>query len=336
MNWFNEVDNFLPNFREEFLIRYKILKLIDESEMIGRRQIARVLSIQERRVRNEIEDLKDLSLVKQHAMGIEITTLGKNKLDNLLDIYNNLNEINVLAKKLEQLLKIKSVRVVSKDTVSISLSVELMAMLNVYKDMKVIGITGGSSVGLAVDSLPNHFTIGEVTVVPARGSIGTSASHLSNTIVEQFARKTDSKYYSLYTPDILSEYSIEVLKKESGINEAINMVSKIDTLIFGIGRADEMARKRQLDPQYIDDVINNGAKAEAFGYYFNDEGKIIDFVSTVGIDIDHFKSLENLIAIAYGKKKAEAIISVSKINRNMQLITDDECAREIIDHIGGK
>ncbi len=336
MDLFKEMNSFLPNFRDLFLIRYKILKLIGDSQMIGRRQIAKVLSLPERRVRNEIDILKELSLIVQRPMGLEITEFGIKKLDALLSVYNELNEMNVLAKTLEDSLGIKSVRVVSKDAVNFSIAHELISLLSVYDDMKVIGITGGSSVGLAVDSLPDKLHLGDVIIVPARGSIGTNASHLSNTIVEKFARKTGSAYYSLYTPDILSENTIEVLKKESGINEAIGMISTIDTLIFGIGRADEMARKRRLEPKYIDEVIKSGAKAEAFGYYFNDEGKIIDFVSTVGIDIDHFKRLENLIAIAYGRKKAEAIISVSKINRNMQLITDDECAREIIDHIGGK
>ncbi len=336
MNLLNEVNTFLPDFRESFMIRYKILKLISDSQMVGRRQISKLLSLPERRVRNEIEALKELSLIDQHAMGLKITELGRRKLEKLLSIYDELNEINVLAKTVEDYLGIKCVRVVCKDSVNFSIALELMSLLHVYDNMKVIGITGGSSVGLAIESLPNKIDLGDIVVVPARGSIGSSVSYLSNTIVEKFAKKTDSKYYTLYTPDVLSESAIEVLKKESRLNQAIEMVSKIDTLLFGIGRADEMAEKRQLDQKYVKKVLNNGAKAEAFGYYFNSEGQIIDFVSTVGIDIDHFKRLENLIAIAYGKKKAEAIVSVSKINSKMQLITDDECAREIIDYIGGK
>ena len=59
-------------------------------------------------------------------------------------------------------------------------------------------------------------------------------------------------------------------------------------------------------------------------------------ISTIGITLEKFKKLKRLIAIAGGIDKAQAIVSVSKINSNLVLVTDVECAKEIINIIGGK
>ncbi len=336
MNNYNTICQLLPEFKELFLIRYDILKQIKESNLIGRRQISKKLSLQERKVRNEVDNLVNLDLVVQYNNGVSITQKGNELINTLYDVYMKLDDLNILSNKLKNILDISEVMVLNSKSFEFDSSKVLLDMLNKFSDKKIIGITGGSSVGLTISSIPENTCVGDFTVVSARGSIGNNSINLSNTIVETFARKTSNKYYPLYTPDILSEKTIDALRSEIGIKESIVMLNKVDTLIFGIGRADEMGKRRNLEPDFISNILNKGAKAEAFGYYFNSQGEIVDFINTVGIDINHFKKINNLIAIAYSKKKADAIVAVSKVNSRMKLITDDECARQIIKNLGGK
>ncbi len=135
----------------------------------------------------------------------------------------------------------------------------------------------------------------------------------------------------LYTPDSLSKASIDSLMNEPKIREIMNDIEHIDTLIFGVGNAKTMARRRGLKQDVIDTMVEKGAVAEAFGYYFNQEGEIVHEISTIGISLDKCKSLENIIAVAGGVEKAEAIIAISKLNEKLVLITDESVAKLILD-----
>ena len=69
--------------------------------------------------------------------------------------------------------------------------------------------------------------------------------------------------------------------------------------------------------------------AESFGYYFNKDGEIVYEISTIGIDLQIFKNLNHIIAVAGGVEKAEAIIAISKLNPNLVLVTDEQTAKKI-------
>jgi central glycolytic genes regulator len=90
-----------------------------------------------------------------------------------------------------------------------------------------------------------------------------------------------------------------------------------------------MANRRVLAQEEIDDILSKGAVAESFGYYFNKDGEIVHEISTIGIDLDIFKNLKNVIAVAGGVDKADAIIAISKVNPNLVLVTDERTAKKI-------
>ena len=91
----------------------------------------------------------------------------------------------------------------------------------------------------------------------------------------------------------------------------------MDTLVFGMGRADVMASRRNLSQEKIDDIINKGAVAEAFGHYFDINGEEIWEYKTIGLSLDKYKSLQNVIGVAGGEDKAEAIIAIATIRNDI-------------------
>ena len=48
-------------------------------------------------------------------------------------------------------------------------------------------------------------------------------------------------------------------------------------------------------------------------------------------DLETFKNVEESIAIFAGKRKANALIALSNINKNIVLITDEESAQAILE-----
>ena len=151
----------------------------------------------------------------------------------------------------------------------------------------------------------------------------------SNTLAERLANKLGAQYQMLYTQDNLSKASIEELKNEPNIKKILKNITKLDVLLFGIGRASVMANRRVLENEEIEYILSKGAVAESFGYYFNKDGEIVYEISTIGIDLEIFKGLKHVIAVAGGVDKTEAIIAISKLNPNLVLVTDEQTAKKI-------
>ena len=107
---------------------------------------------------------------------------------------------------------------------------------------------------------------------------------------------------------------------------------QIDILIFGIGRADVMAKWRQMPQEKVEKLINEHAVAETFGYFLNIQGEIVCPSSSVGISVEEYLGIANIIAIAGGKDKSSAIQAACKIRKDLILITDESAAVEILEN----
>jgi central glycolytic genes regulator len=91
-----------------------------------------------------------------------------------------------------------------------------------------------------------------------------------------------------------------------------------------------MAERRRTSEQDFNKIEKGNAVGGAFGYYFDQEGKIIHKVQTVGIQIDDIAEMSNVMAVAGGASKAKAIKAYLKQSLDSVLITDEGAANELI------
>jgi central glycolytic genes regulator len=160
--------------------------------------------------------------------------------------------------------------------------------------------------------------------------MGRDVDTQANTLVSKLARKVGANYKLMHVPDNVSHEALEMMRNEPDIKEITNYISMADILIFGIGRADEMSRRRGLSDEKTQELLEKGAVAEAFGYYFDKNGEIIYITPTMGLNFNDVTSIRNVIAVAGGKNKAHAIIATKTRNNSEVLITDEGAAKEII------
>ncbi len=325
----------VPESRELLQRRLEILNLVKIKGIVGRKLISQDLEISERQIRNEAYILADLGLITQNSTGLSITQKGIELLRDFSSFLESFDSLKMLEVRLKEILKIKDVVVIKNGSDQEKLLTEssIRKLSKMLKNTKVLGITGGSSVASIVRAYPEKFA--NVEVVAARGSIGSSTHDQANTVGSILAGKLGAKFYPLFTPDTLSSPLLNSIKDDPIMVQTLNKISMIDTLVFGIGRSDVMAKMRHVDEKYLEMLQKNNAIAESFGYYFNDNGQVIDQISSFGISIERYKSLERILALAYSKEKARAIIAVSHINHNLTLVTDESCAKEIIRITGG-
>jgi len=326
----------VPELIELLEKRYTILRTIYFNQPIGRRALALLLNTGERIVRTEVNFLKNQGLVDINTMGMSITADGENIIDTLKGFIHELKGLSSIENIIKQGLEIEKVIVVPGDIDSDPLVLKEMGRVganyvkNLICDNQIIALTGGSSVAELVNNMHRISHKSNILVVPARGGMGRVVETQANTITANLANKLNASYRLLHVPDVMSKETLETILNEPGIREILYSIEKTNLLIYGIGRADEMSRRRGLSDQEVESLKKKGAVAEAFGYYFDKQGNIVERTSTIGVKFEDVKNIDRIVAIAGGRDKAEAIIATKTHNKHSVLITDEGAAREIV------
>lgn len=316
--------------------RYYILRNVLVWQPIGRRLLAGKLQIGERIVRKEISFLQKQDLLEVNAGGMLVTPKGKEVIHQLKESIYQLRGIRHLQEALQKKLGLKKVIVVSgnleeEEYVLNDLGkVAAVLLQQTLEAGMVLGVTGGSTMAAVADNLSPLKKVEDITVVPARGGFGREVEKQANTVVSQIARKLGAKYFLLHASDNLSKEALKSVLNDPAIKKVINTIKTTQCLVFGIGRADEMAIRREFSKEQINMLKKQRAVAESFGYYFTREGSIVHEIETLGINFSDFIKIQNTIGVAGGAKKAEAIYTIAKLKPHMMLVTDEAAAMEIM------
>lgn len=326
----------VPEITELIERRYSILKSIYYRQPVGRRTISEELKIGERIVRSEVNFLKDQSLIHINAEGMSTTKQGEEIIDKLNKFIFELKGLSDVENKIKEKIGLSNVIIVPGDMDSDSLvSTDLGRTAGEYikgilKNGSIVALTGGTTVKEVVDNFPKASGYKNIMVVPARGGVGKSVETQANTLAANLAEKLGGSYKLLHSPDNLSKEAMDAILKEKEVKEVLDVIENTQILIHGIGRMDKMASRRGLSQCEIENLFNLGAVGEAFGYYFDKQGRIVHSTLTIGIKNETLKKINILVAVAGGSNKAEAILSVIKNNNKIILVTDEGAAREIL------
>lgn len=322
--------------------RYTILKQIYLNGTIGRRSLANVLDMSERVVRSETEILKEQGLIDVATSGMKVTEDGIELLENLSDIMDEIMGLSTLEDKLKKLLGIKKVILVPGDyeqNKSVLVDVSKSAadyFIKILREDDVVSVTGGTTLLEFSKNIKDDKIFSDVTVVPARGSVGTNVETQSNNIVANISKSLHSKYELLNLPDKLCKESMNLLTQEPEIKKTLDLLHKSNIVVFGVGRADEMLVRRNTPEEKSEMILKKDAIGESFGYYFNRDGKIVYKLNTIGIDLETVNKARDVITIFAGAKKAEAFLAISKIiKENLVLVTDEVSGKRLLELING-
>ena len=326
-----------PDALKTIQTRYEILKNIQINQPLGRRAISLNLGLRERTVRCEVEKLKELKLLTVDNMGMYVTDEAKKLLKKLEEPYYDIKGIGELTKLLQEKLQIAKIFVVPGDSETnhdVLLEMGKVAskiLLESISGKVIVGVTGGSTMAYVSEMIFSEKRYSDVTIIPARGGLGTEMTDQANSVAENIGKSLGADYRMLHIPDGLDQKALKAVSTNPEIKEVLQMINQMNILLFGIGRADVLARRRRLPENKINSLLEDGAVAEAFGHYFNIDGQDIWEYKTVGISLDSYKKLKTVIGVAGGKNKAQAIIAVSSIRKDIILVIDEAVGIKILE-----
>ncbi|SEU22778.1 sugar-binding transcriptional regulator [Paenibacillus sp. NFR01] len=324
----------LPDLMETLKRRYTILHQIMLSDIIGRRTLAASLDMTERVLRAETDLLKSQGLIEIESVGMRISPAGRGLLDMLEPVAKSLFGLDELEEKIRTAYGLSKVIVVPGDCESSAFTKRELgragarALLGVMREGDTVAVTGGTTLAEMADQLtpPISPSYKDAWIVPARGGLGESMEIQANTIASTMAKRIGANYRLLHVPDLLSEDAYQSLALDSNIGEIVRLIRSSRIIVHGIGDAMEMTRRRKLDELTTADIQGDGAVAESFGYYFNEEGKVVHTMLTMGLRLEDILRTEVVIGIAGGGRKAKAIHAMLRFGQEDILVTDEAAA----------
>lgn len=326
----------LPDLLETMRNRYEILRHLQLMQPVGRRSLASALGYTERILRSEVEFLQEQGLIRVESVGMQLTAAGAGLVVDMEPLIKDLFGLTELERQLHACLGLKRVVIVPGDADRSDWVKQEMGragarlLKQLARPNQVIAVGGGTTVAAVADMMTASPGLKESTFVPARGGLGEAVELEANYIASLMAQKSGGRYRLLHVPDQLSGDAYDTLIREPHIQEVLELVRSARIVVYGIGDAQAMATRRKSTPHQLERLKQEGAVGEAFGYYFNREGKIVYRGRSIGLHVDDLERVEFTLAVAGGTSKAEAVAAICPVVGKDILITDEAAAREIL------
>lgn len=331
----------LPEMPEMLFKRHGILNAIRHEGPVGRRSLVGREGLSEREVRAVCDLLRKQGLITAETSGMKVTTEGENVLRTLQSLIRQWIGLEELGTELGRELGIQKVMVVPAEDED-DLTKRRVAraacayMATVLKEDSIVAVTGGSTVAALAEEAADAGLPEGIRFIAARGGTSGDVTAQANMIAASLATATGGAWTPFHLPEMLSQTSIGSLMEEPSVLEAMALYDRTDCVVHGIGEALELAQRRGGDEDVLAKLSEEGAVAEAFGFYIGRDGRIIHKVPTIGLSRDQISRVPHPIAMAAGEEKALPILAYMKqAPPRTVLVTDEAAAREMLRLAGG-
>ncbi|AEV94847.1 sugar-binding transcriptional regulator [Pediococcus claussenii] len=332
------LESIVPEMVDGFLRRYDILRAIAPLEPVGRRVLADRVHLSERVLRTETDTLRSQGLIISSQTGMSLTEDGRKVEEGLEGLANQLWGLKSREDQLASKLGIEQCIIVRGNsdrqwgvTQQLGFSLNEALAKCCRKGNNTIVVMGGSTMAAVAAGLTTALSRGRgLLFVPGRGGMGESVRRQANSVAATMASQTGGQSRSLYIPEQLSEDTYHPLLNEPSVKAVMDLIARAQVAIHGIGRADDMARRREIDEKTQSLLHEAHAIGEAFGCFYDKDGKVVYRVPRLGLQLEDAKHFNHVVAIASGSDKAEAIDAYMKIAPKQTVLITDEGAANLI------
>lgn len=324
-----------PDLTAEIAQRALVLERIAAMAPVGRRQLAARLHLSEREIRACADKLREQGFINLDPAGMTLTDKARDILPQVKTFTRTMNDLTSLEEELQQLLGVDRVCIVSGDAdadgglideVGRVAAQRVRAMLH---SGSTLAVAGGSTMAATARAMHSPSPL-HVMVVPARGGWGKAVHTQANTLAAEIAERLGGHHRLIHLPDYMDDAAKQEMLRLPDVREVMELIQRADVILHGIGCAEEMLRDSKVAAPQMRRLLAEGAVGESFGAYYDKDGKCLLESSSVGVDLARLSPGCRMIAVAAGKRKAEAIIAVLKHDRHALLVTDEGAAREML------
>lgn len=324
-----------PDLAGEMALRSLVLERIAALQPIGRRQMAARLHLPEREIRGAAAALKEQGLIDLNASGMILTEKAEAVLPAAREFSRAMRGLTDMETRLAALLGVQRVCIAAGDADSdahVLQDVGRLAAQRVRAALSsgmTVAVTGGSSIQQTARYLQSQTPL-NVMVVPARGGMGRSVETQANTLAAEIAQRLGGHHRLIHLPDSMNDAARQEMLRLPEVAEVMALIQRADVILHGIGRAEATMKTVNMPSAAARQLLKQGAVGEAFGAYYDGEGRCLMESSSVGVDLARLSPSCRMMAVAAGASKAEAIIAVLRHHPHTLLATDEGAARQML------
>ena len=213
-----------------------------------------------------------------------------------------------------------------------------------FKEGDRIGVAMGNTLNNVVSTNKVYEKYKDLLFVALEGAIsqitidGTDVQ--GNELARKFADKFGGTYTQFLSPAVFSDREVlEQFMKEKAVNFILDEFKRLNVIVVGIGVPDK-ANHTLEKAGYVSGgerrkLVERGAAGDMCLQFYDGEGNTEPFGffndRVAAIRLEDIRRVPSKIGIAGGKRKAGAVVGAIKGGYINILITDNECAKRLIE-----
>lgn len=245
--------------------------------------------------------------------------------------------------KLKERFGLKSIRVVTVRELDWEKGAQRIAEAAAYyldsivKQGMVVGISWGNTLYRIVKyAKTNNRKNIPITVVPIMGAANVKSPEKDAVdLSKELASAYGGKYRYIYAPLFVNTKSLkDNLIQEENIRSVLELSANADIMLTSVGSIIYKSWSDYLSDKVLEALESKGAIGHIGGHFYNIEGKEIETALTermVGVSLDEIKRCKDVICVAFGERKAEAVLGALRGGFLNTLIIDEGCAKKIVE-----
>jgi DNA-binding transcriptional regulator LsrR (DeoR family) len=286
--------------------------------------------------KNEIADELGISRFKVARLLDEARASGIVRIyvDMPADVDLPLGERLAAAFGIPRAIVVRTVETAPDATASLIGSAGADYLASVLKADDVLGISWGTSLTTVVDAVT---ALAPADIVQMVGGVRAAEMDVSGVeLVRRLARTTGGRAYPLHAPLLVRTPSMAAeLRSDPSLGDAIERFGRLSVALVGIGswQPPRSSLYGEFTAAEREALVADGAVADLCTLVFDADGRVVESAAldrTIGVSADELRRVPEVIAVAGGEEKVDAIAAVLRSDIVTTLVTDSRTAEGLL------
>ncbi|MBK0417445.1 transcriptional regulator [Leucobacter sp. CSA1] len=196
----------------------------------------------------------------------------------------------------------------------------------------VLGFASGRTLSAIADHLPPLPPCDAVQLTGLAGPLDETAGDL----LRRVTSRSGGRAFPIHAPLVASDpAAAEAFRRQPATAEAFDRMRGVTKAIMAVGSWDPVASQlaEALAAEEREALVTAGVRAEVSTVLFDERGRVVPGLEdrSIAISLDTLRAIPEVVLVAGGREKLDALRAVLRAGIATVLITDDDTAHRLLE-----